>query len=168
MFSDSSTDINPFTTTSNSDEELPEISQYAQEVLDYSACYGSHGTISYSALNICGRPCKYPSYGDFAECFSLRHYGPHPDGEFRNQDTQDAVTFHDFVVIQFEHFVLPRDIKIYETYNPGSVVRILAYLRNEKKWEVLWEDFPTVVEKKSRLFCPRIKKIQGPTRYKNI
>ncbi|CAG9811374.1 unnamed protein product [Chironomus riparius] len=164
MFSDSSTDIHPLINSNNDDLEPQIISQYAQEVVDYSSCYGSHGTISYSALNICGRPCKYPSYGDFAECFSLRHYGPIMDTEYSAIDAQDKITFHDFVVIQFEHFVLPREIKIYETYNPGSVVRIYAYLWSEKKWELLWEDHPVMVEKKSREFFPKIKKIQVPTR----
>jgi hypothetical protein len=42
------------------DEEVTTISQFAQDLLDYSSCYGSHGSLSYSAINICGRPCKFP------------------------------------------------------------------------------------------------------------
>lgn len=145
-------------------DENPMISQFAQEVLDYSSCYGSIGSISYSAVNICGRPCKYPNYGDFAECFSLRCYGPVLDRDFSPKDIQDSVTFHDFVIIQFESFVLPKEIKIYETYNPGSVVRILAYCSGVKKWEILWESQPSWVEKKSREFSPKIKRIENPTR----
>jgi F-box/leucine-rich repeat protein 4 len=86
------------------------------------------------------------------------------DREFSPKDIQDSVTFHDFVVIQFEHFVLPKEIKIYETYNPGSVVRIFAYCSGIKKWEVLWEAQPSLIEKKAREFCPKIKKIEHPTR----
>jgi F-box/leucine-rich repeat protein 4 len=107
---------------------------------------------------------SFSSYGDFAECFSLRHYGPSVDRDFSPKDTQDTITFQDFVVIQFEHFILPREIKIYETYNPGAVVRILAYLWNDKRWEVLFEEQPTLVEKKSREFCPKLKKIDAMTR----
>lgn len=133
-------------------------------MLDYSSCYGSHGTISYSALNITGRPFRYPSYGDFSECFSLRSYSKPPvvEREFSAKDVQDSVTFHDFVVIQFEHLVLPREITIFETYNPGAVVRIFAY--GCGKWEVLWQAHPAIVEKKAREFKPALKKINLPTR----
>ncbi|KAG5666354.1 hypothetical protein PVAND_014388 [Polypedilum vanderplanki] len=154
--------------STSEDDDASIISQYAQDLLDYSSCYGSHGSLSYSAVNICGRPCKYPSYGDFAECFSLRHYGPRTDNEYSVKDIHDKITFHDFVVIQFENFVVPREITIFETYNPGAVVKILAYMWNDKRWEVLYEEQPMLVEKKSRAFCPKLKKVNAMTRVLRI
>lgn len=99
-------------------------------------------------------------YGDFAECFSLRSYGNVLEREFSPKD--DSVAFHDFVMIQFEHLVLPREMRIYETYNPGALTRILAY--GCGKWEVLWHASPEPVEKKAREFKPAIRKINLPTK----
>lgn len=149
-----------------SDEFEPsfKISQWASTVVDSSDCYGSNSSISYSAVNICGRPSKFPAYGDFAECFSMRKYGPVDEVEFSSKDQQDVVSFHEFVVIGFEHFVLPKAIKIYETYNPGAVFRIFAYCHTLKCWKILWEEVPAPVEKKAREFCPPIKKLDVPVR----
>ena len=36
-----------------------------------------------------------------------------------------------FLDIQFKHYVFPTKIEIFETYNPGAVVRILALLRDK-------------------------------------
>lgn len=47
------------------------INQYAQDVIDFSSQYGSDYSISYTALNITGRPSKYPDYGDFPETFAM-------------------------------------------------------------------------------------------------
>lgn len=146
------------------EEQQTEISQWASQVLDWSSSYGSENSISYSALNILSRPSKWPAYGDFAETYHLLHYGPSEEIEYSVKD-QNRITFHDFVVVQYEHYVFPKSIRIYETYNPGSVVRILAYCDIKKVWKILFEAEPEVVEKKSREFCPPIKEIDVPTRW---
>jgi F-box and leucine-rich repeat protein 4 len=157
----------------NSDESLSDefeqekdydISQWVDSVIDFSCSYGN--SISYSAVNICGRPSKYPAYGDFAECFSMRRYGPTSEAEreISSKDQQDIITFHDFIVIKYEHYVLPKAIKIYETYNPGSIVKIYAYCCTTKEWKILWQAQPAPVEKKAREFRPQINKIILPTR----
>lgn len=145
-------------------EEDFEISQWANEVVDYSDSYGSDSSISYSAVNICGRPSKFPAYGDFAECFSLRKYGPSTETEFSRKDKDETESFHDFITIKYEHYVLPKAIKIYETYNPGTVFRIYCYCCALRKWNILWDSLPAPVEKKAREFCPLIEKINSPTR----
>lgn len=145
------------------EEQQTEISQWASQVTDWSSSYGSENSISYSALNICNRPSKFPAYGDFAETYHLLHYGPSEEIEYSVKD-QNRITFHDFVVVQYEHYVFPKSIRIYETYNPGSVVRILAYCDIKKVWKILFEAEPEVVEKKSREFCPPIKEMDVPTR----
>lgn len=146
------------------DENHFEISQWPNEVLDFSDSYGS--SISYSAINICGRPSKFPAYGDFAECFSLRAYGPlnEVDRDFVSND-ENSETFQDHVVVKYENYVIPRSIKIYETYNPGTVFRILAYCSTLRQWKVLWQIKQLEpVEKKAREFCPQIKHINVPVR----
>lgn len=146
------------------DEKLFEISQWANEVVDFSDSYGS--SFSYSAINICGRPSMFPAYGDFAESFSLRSYGPlnDVDKDFVSNE-ENSETFHDHVVVQYEQFVLPRAIKIYETYNPGTVVRILAYCSTLRQWRILWQiNQLEPVEKKAREFCPQIKHVNVPVR----
>lgn len=45
--------------------------QYAETVLDFSSQYGSDCSMSYSALNLAGRPNIYPGYGDFTLAFEL-------------------------------------------------------------------------------------------------
>jgi len=47
------------------------LEQFAQGVLDYSSQYGIDYSISYTANNICGKPTKYPDYGDFPETFAM-------------------------------------------------------------------------------------------------
>ena len=47
------------------------VNQYAQAVIDFSSQYGSDYSISYTALNITGRPSKFPDYGDFPETFAM-------------------------------------------------------------------------------------------------
>lgn len=143
-----------------------EISQWANEIVDFSDSYGSDSSISYTAVNICGRPSKYPAYGDFAECFSMRRYGPvsETEREFSAKDLNGLETFHEFIIIQYEHYVKPRAIKIYETYNPGTIFRIFAYCCTLRQWKLLYDSIPAPVEKKAREFCPSIRKINEPVR----
>jgi hypothetical protein len=55
--------------------------------------------------------------------------------EFSPEDKQ-AIYFHDFVTIKFESFVNPKEVKIYEVYNPGIFFSLLInfiYLLNLKQ-----------------------------------
>jgi F-box and leucine-rich repeat protein 4 len=149
---------------SNNFDELQEISQWASQVIDYSSSYGADNSISYSAINICNRPSKWPMYGDFAETYHMLNYGPSSDIEISMKDQNKLMTFHDFIIVKFEHFVLPKTIKIYETYNPGSIIRILSYCQIARRWKVLYESTPILTERKAREFCPEIYKIDTPTR----
>lgn len=74
-------------------------------------------------------------------------------------------------MIEFEEFVFPNEIAIYETYNPGAIVKLWAFTINEK-WACLWEstngennnssaEWPS---NDSRIFAPPIKEIKMPTR----
>ncbi|XP_076361945.1 F-box/LRR-repeat protein 4-like isoform X2 [Tachypleus tridentatus] len=114
------------------------LKQYVSDVVDFSSQYGSDFSISYTAANIIGKPNIYPNYGDFTKAFITRTYGPWwsicpsasqcflsplPKGRY--------VQSQDFIEIQFEEKVSPLRIDIYETYNPGSVVRISAFDASE-------------------------------------
>lgn len=77
--------------------------------------------------------------------------------------TLPEISSQDYVVLEFEEFVFPHQVTIFETYNPGALVKIWAFTLTEK-WICLWEDKPMIVPKKARLFSPPIKTIQIPTR----
>lgn len=73
-------------------------------------------------------------------------------------------------VVEFEEYVFPREILIYETYNPGAVVKLWAFTINEK-WVCLWEidgsddnSINRTFSNDSQIFSPAIKEIKVPTR----
>jgi hypothetical protein len=78
------------------------IEQYVNDVNMFSSQYGSDFTISYTAVNITGKPTKYPDYGDFPEAFAMRTYAnwwqisPSRTIEFAPQNTPD-IPIHDFI-----------------------------------------------------------------------
>lgn len=47
------------------------IEQFVSDVRSFSSQYGSEISISYTAHNICGKPSKYPAYGDFPQTFVM-------------------------------------------------------------------------------------------------
>lgn len=68
-------------------------------------------------------------------------------------------------VIQFEEYVYPRQICIFETYNPGAIVKLWAFTIDDR-WTCLWEnncDNSTVIAD-PRVFRPTIKNIKVPTK----
>lgn len=70
-------------------------------------------------------------------------------------------------VIQFEEYVYPRQIGIFETYNPGAIVKLWAFTIDER-WTCLWNgpscDDNTTVTTDIRVFRPTIKNIKIPTK----
>lgn len=72
-----------------------------------------------------------------------------------------------FVDIQFERKLYVNKINIYETYNPGAVVRIWALnvKDNGNKWALLWEGAPEKFIPRSRIFSPPLKYLNFATRY---
>lgn len=52
-------------------ESCSVIEQYASDVRSFSSQYGSEISISYTAYNICGKPSKFPAYGDFPQTFVM-------------------------------------------------------------------------------------------------
>ncbi|XP_075155598.1 F box and leucine-rich-repeat gene 4 [Haematobia irritans] len=149
------------------------LEQYVHSALDFSSQYGVDLSISYTAPNITGRPSKYPEYGDFPQTFAMRTYGnwwnkaPSRLKEI-NVQSLPAVPSEDFIVLYFEDYVIPDEIAIFETFNPGAVIRIWAYTII-KTWICLWEDTefytrPPYTAHKARRFSPPLKKMQMPTK----
>ncbi|KAL0268823.1 UNVERIFIED_CONTAM: hypothetical protein PYX00_010636 [Menopon gallinae] len=152
------------------EEEIHFIQQFVNEVLDFSSQYGSDTSISYTAYNLTGKPSKFPDYGDFPQAFVMKTYGnwwkesPSYSLEYMPQNTP-KIASNDYVDVAFEQKVYPFTVSIYETYNPGSVVRIWA--KNDasvkKKWTLLWEGEPVNVGHVPRMFSPPIKIINFKT-----
>ncbi|XP_019868100.2 F-box/LRR-repeat protein 4 isoform X2 [Aethina tumida] len=77
--------------------------------------------------------------------------------EYMPQD-KDPLAAEDYITVRFEIPVVPRNVCIYEVYNPGSIVRIWGTLsKNESCWILLWEGKPQKCTNKSRKFHPKIK-----------
>lgn len=142
------------------------LEQYVLGVLDFSSQYGIDYSISYTAANVIGRPTKFPAYGDYPETFPMRTYGdwwqraPSATREIQPQNLPKLET-HDYVVVYFEEFVVPTEVAIFETFNPGAVVRIWAYGLT-KNWTCLWEATESDLSRSppldSRRFAPSLKK----------
>ncbi|KAK7601643.1 hypothetical protein V9T40_009084 [Parthenolecanium corni] len=139
------------------------LKQYVTDVRSFSSQYGSEISISYTAYNICGKPSKYPAYGDFPQTFVMRTYGkwwdeaPSRRIAIMPQNNRD-VKSQDYIDISFDRKVRPLSVDIYETYHPGSVVRIWASDGFEK-WKLLWEGPPQVRDHMPNIFSPPINKI---------
>lgn len=139
--------------------------QFVSNVLNFSTEYGAN---AYCSQRIIGQPSRFPDYGDFADCFVVRTYGtwwqrcpsaapPIDSGIF---------THRDFIEVAFQDPVVPKTVKVFETYHPGSVVRILARPSGAHagKWVALWSGEPQVgLPAKARIFCPPLKRVDFMT-----
>lgn len=97
------------------------------------------------------------TYGRWWEC------SPGATNEIMSQNVPE-VAVQDFIVVEFEEYVIPHAITIYETYNPGSVINIWAYVKHTEEWMCLWSGPPSRTERHSRRFSPPIKRIKFPTK----
>ena len=61
-------------------------------------------------------------------------------------------------IYRFEHPVVPRDVCIYETFNPGAVVRIWGRF-TDLDWKLLWEGPPQECPEGARKFHPTIRNL---------
>jgi len=108
------------------------VRQFASGVADFSSQYGSDAprSFSYSMQNIVGEPKIFPRYGDFTQSAVMRTYGGWWNDDKKDFSARPKSTefcSEDYIDLIFEQAVYPWSIAIYETFNPGAVVRILAY-----------------------------------------
>lgn len=93
---------------------------------------------------------------------------PSAQREFSPQNFTEAPFVDDYILLRFEEAVYPESIKVFETYNPGGIVRIWAYT---EEWICLWDiseadESCTLIDRnKARVFAPRLRHCSEPTRY---
>ncbi|XP_060861011.1 F-box/LRR-repeat protein 4 [Metopolophium dirhodum] len=144
--------------------------QFSSEVVDFSSQYGSDISISYTASNVTGRPSKFPNYGDFPQSYVMRSYGPWRELAPSRKcpimpQNSGRIRSEDFIILSFTIPVIPLVISIFETFTPGSVVRIsgkVIDLPDTMAWRLLWEGLPQNCNgmRHSRLFAPKLKHIK--------
>ncbi|KAK3589577.1 hypothetical protein CHS0354_043031 [Potamilus streckersoni] len=151
--------------------------QFAKEVIDFSSQYGTETSISYTARNLAGGANIFPSYGDFTQACVFRTYGPWwkkaPSARKPFERTPKTFLSDDYIEITFATKVYPIKLDIYETYNPGAIVRILACDMNVGtdvdtglsvcQWVTLWQGRPEESTRQSRIFSPPLKQCPFPT-----
>ncbi|OWR45876.1 putative fbxl4, partial [Danaus plexippus plexippus] len=152
---------------SNEENDSQIIEQFVQTVEDFSSQYGSEISVSYTAFNLRGPPSNFPDYGDYPQAFVMRTYGtwwdeaPSFQKDYMPQNSS-AIPSQDFVEVSFERAVFPLEVAVFETYNPGALVRIWALGR--ASWILLWEGEPEYAGDTPRIFSPPIRQINVPTR----
>ncbi|XP_038209936.1 F-box/LRR-repeat protein 4 [Zerene cesonia] len=143
------------------------IEQFVQNVEDFSSQYGSEISVSYTAFNLRGPPSNFPDYGDYPQAFVMRTYGtwweeaPSVQEDYMPQNS-NSIPSQDYVEVSFERSVYPLEVAVFETYNPGALVRIWAY--GPTSWILLWEGEPEYAGDTPRIFSPPIRQINYPTR----
>ncbi|CAF4882145.1 unnamed protein product [Pieris macdunnoughi] len=143
------------------------IEQFVQNVEDFSSQYGSEISVSYTAFNLRGPPSNFPDYGDYPQAFVMRTYGtwwdeaPSVQEDFMPQN-KNTISSQDYVEVSFERAVYPLEVAVFETYNPGALVRIWAL--GPVSWILLWEGEPEYAGDTPRIFSPPIREINYPTR----
>lgn len=74
----------------------------------------------------------------------------------------------DYITLEFEEYVWPTRISIFESYNPGAVCQVWAL--NMFQWQLLWPaspdamPAPAALPHRSRIFSPPLADAQSPTR----
>lgn len=71
-------------------------------------------------------------------------------------------------VVQFEEYVFPSRIGIFETYNPGAIVKLFAYTITDK-WVCLWKhDGKMETQSDQQMWTVTLKDFKVPTKYVNV
>ena len=103
-----------------------DVLSFVEDVLNYSSEYGKQTNRSYTISNIKGEPQRYPEYGDFVTSMVLRTYGVwwrrSPMASLRFGEPQKGVVSQDFLEVLFHCQVYPREVRIFETFNPGCLI----------------------------------------------
>ena len=105
---------------------------WASKVIEFSSQYGSN---SWSAGKVLGEPDTYPKYGDFASTWA----------------PSDRNSGNEFIEVSFDETKEAAGFRIYETYNPGAIKRVLARDTNGTL-HTMWEGNPEVKEPTARIF----------------
>ena len=112
--------------------------QWAQRVVGFSS---QHDGLGSAAVQACGRPKVFPAYGDKQGAWA-----------------PGANSGSSWIELEFARAVYMCGIEIYETFNPGAVVRVMV-LSPQGVWESAWRGDPAqmTLPARSRVFSPPIK-----------
>eukprot|EP01137_Pigoraptor_chileana_P016292 Opistho-2@5744 len=156
-----------------------QVQQFASGVVNFSSQYGIN---AYGVKHIVGPPSVYPHYGDRTDTLVLRTYGPWwltcPSAVSPLKHRPPEFHSYDFVTLAYETPVYVTEIKIFETYHPGTVVRIVALgektdaasdmpdmpasLRSLSgcPWQVLYrgDAGPRYPDRVARIFSPQLQR----------
>lgn len=91
-----------------------QISMFAESVVDFSTNGSPAGSTDYSELQALGGP-DVVGCGDDPNAWSPAVANPDAPGLF---------TIDDFIVLEFPFYVYVKEVRIYESYNPGAVVAV--------------------------------------------
>eukprot|EP01080_Neovahlkampfia_damariscottae_P006952 gene6952-11114_t len=111
-----------------------------------SVIYSSQSD-SWPASNIVGASNTYPKYGDLQTTWSAA----------------SSSTAKEWLEFTYEKSVCPTKVEIYETYNPGSCIKISARNPKNKQWIELWSGPKQTASSVSRIFAPTLKKCKFKT-----
>ncbi|XP_062566002.1 F-box/LRR-repeat protein 4-like, partial [Saccostrea cucullata] len=117
--------------------------QWASEVTGFSSQYNTGG---FSAKQILGKPNVYPRYGDSSGTWT---------------QASGQLNENQFIQVRFPEKVWLTEVNIYETYNAGTVKRILARDK-ENQWMEIFKVFRVHLIRKARKFSPKLKKVNFP------
>eukprot|EP01124_Arcella_intermedia_P004706 TRINITY_DN12695_c0_g1_i1.p1 TRINITY_DN12695_c0_g1~~TRINITY_DN12695_c0_g1_i1.p1 ORF type:complete len:315 (+),score=55.77 TRINITY_DN12695_c0_g1_i1:1-945(+) len=113
------------------------LSQWVIQVTDKSSEYSS-GKGSWGVANLIGGPVTFPKYGDISSSWAPRQ----------------STSVSEFLELKYEIPVHICGIDIFETWNPGCVVKLSAH--DGEMWRVIWTgqfNQPSLPEA-SRVFSP--------------
>jgi OOP family OmpA-OmpF porin len=108
--------------------------QWASRVIDFSS---QRSPKEYSAQQVLGRPNKFPDAGDSPCAWASAHDGPEGGGEERLR-------------VGFAHPMQIRQVAIVESFNPGSVERVVIY-DTAGKSQIVFEGKAKSVAEASRI-----------------
>eukprot|EP00727_Mastigamoeba_balamuthi_P010014 m51a1_g5635 hypothetical protein (428) ;mRNA; r:830269-831788 len=116
--------------------EGPKLQQWASRVIAFSSSYER----GWEADTLLGPPRVYPNYGDVRGSWApLKQRGD-----------------MEFLELGYETPVFVTGIEIYETYNPGHVVRISVRPDENHPWVALYQSEVHVAPQQSRVWMPEL------------
>ena len=118
-----------------SDPSAP-VGQWADRVVSFSSQIDGDGSAAAQAL---GRPKVFPAYGDKPGAWTPGSSGT------------------GWIELEFPRAVFMHGIEIYETFNPGAVIKVLV-LSPRNTWECAWRGEPQhlALPARSRIFAPPV------------
>jgi len=88
---------------------------------------------------------------------------PEPGDFYTAWAASDSDAQIETLTLTFEQPVIPIAIEIYESYNPGAVVRIEVLDPNTDEWVIVWEGVSDTVGQEIAVFSPKLQPVDFAT-----